>query len=282
MQILHTFVYLGVWGLQAQCDSSQEGPEQVLRSNDVWCKIMEVLVKLCEANSTVSSPNCDSSTSNIPDPVITELGDTLNATELLHKLSIGDKEWLRIASRIKYYHRFLREIVKGNLSRTHSADMRNVLRCLQSYVTFCPTRLVQFSFTTDKVQKETLLYDESNYTFTQRLSVVLEDASNLNFAIKVEVCIKGCRLSAEVDIMVKRCEPDEMETHGECTSLVVVYEHQHNGDGLLMITNGCKKLCHNTVVSRGACKQWIFHSVRFAGDCDNGGITIRLHLHGCI
>ena len=63
----------------------------------------------------------------------------------------------------------------------------------------------------------------------------------LDLKITVEVCIRGARLFADVDVTLQRCQQQD-EGHGQCTTLIVVYEHQHNDTGTLRIFNECESL----------------------------------------
>ena len=63
--------------------------------------------------------------------------------------------------------------------------------------------------------------------------------ASVDFCMKVEININGCRHSEEVEVCLQICE--QAGNHAGCTTLKVVYEHGDNGKGWLKISNECQK-----------------------------------------
>ncbi len=210
------------------CESQPCETNQEMNGHAVLREISKVLKNLCEMNSR-NGDGLD----------LDHWYRTLNMESFLENLAITQKEWLYLAARIRYYHRFM---TSDELSRdrVHRKDLGNLLHCLRKYVVFCPNRLVQFSFSDENVRKDPICFDESATSFTQKCDVSMED-DVLDLKITVEVCIRGARLFADVDVTLRRCQQQD-ETHGQCTTLIVVYEHQHNDTGTLRIFNECESL----------------------------------------
>lgn len=220
------------------CETEPETNQEGKCVATIWCDLCGLLQKLCEVNSS----NGDTSELEI-------LDRSLNVEGFINRLCVTHKEWLSIAARIRYYCRFAKEITCRKLSRSHSRDLENVFNCLQKYVSFCPTRLVQFSFLNGKVEKEPLSFDQHSTIFTQKCSVSLgESTAELN--MKVEVHIRGVKLFREVSVPLQRCDERD-ETHGECTALTVVYHHHSEVEGSLKVTNDCQQLSEEHCVQRG-------------------------------
>ena len=224
----------GMWGLVSDVPEidAAKTTEEKLPCSEVWCQICEVLRTLCEKNRWKFAEE---------DVDLDEMERTLDVVSMLRLLSICDKEWERLAARVKYFRLSLKEITRDKLHWIPSDDLQNVLQWLQRYVTFCPTRLVQFTFATipSKVAKP-LQYDQVSRSFTQTFSLTVEDLPKENFSMKVDININGCCRSEVVDVSLEICEQAE-ESHVGCATLEVVYEHNDDGTGLLKVENKCRK-----------------------------------------
>ena len=64
--------------------------------------------------------------------------------------------------------------------------------------------------------------------------------ASVDFCMKVEININGCRHSEEVEVCLQICE--QAGNHAGCTTLKVIYEHGDNGKGWLKISNECQKI----------------------------------------
>ena len=222
----------GLWGLQCEVDPSMANQE--MRCFDMLRKIAEVLKSLCTINENTDRRNDD------------ELNNwcrTLNIEALLERFSVAHKEWQYLVARIRYHHRYIGLSNENDQDRIYRQDLENLLCYFRQYVTFCPTRLVQFSFSCENVRKEPLSFDESARSFTQKCDVSSSTgADTLLLRIKVDVCIKGNCLVAEVDVAWQRCEERD-HSNGCCTMLIIVYEHhESNESGTLKIVNECENL----------------------------------------
>ena len=221
----------GLWGLQSEVDSSMVNQE--MHCFNMLGKVAEVLKSLCTINESTERRNDD------------ELDNwcrTLNIEAFLERFSIIHKEWQYLVARIRYHHRYIRS-AEHDQDPIYRQDLENLFCYFRQYVTFCPTRLVQFSFSCENVRKEPLSFDESARRFTQKCDVSSSmDADMLDLRIKVEVCIKGNWLVAEVDVAWQRCNEQD-HSNGCCTMLIIVYEHhESNESGTLKIVNECENL----------------------------------------
>jgi hypothetical protein len=206
--------------------------------------IAKLLKSLCMINESTETRNDDE---------LENWYRTLNFENLLKKVSIEHKEWQYLAARIRYYHRY---ITSDYQDRNHREDLENLLCCLRKYVSFCPTRLVQFSLSSEvPLHQEPLTFDESATSFTQKYHISSVQDDTLNLIVKVEVRIKKTCLFREVDIAWQRCT-EEDHSDGCCTMLIIVYEHhESNNRGTLKIFNECENLSEqHDLMSQGVVK----------------------------
>ena len=218
-----------MWGLTHETADFGANLEE-MKCFEVLTRISDLLRNLCEKNSTTDD--------------IQQLNDwnqTLSLNCFLEKLSIPHKEWLSLAARVRYYHMLLRCMDKISNDKIHTYDLRNLLRCLRKYVTFCPTRLVHFRFSIEEVEKLSLGFDECSNTFTQKCKVSMANSA-LYFSVVIDVCIKGNKLGSEVDIPLQRCVEQDDDNHGECTTLTLEYHHKENDEGMVKICNDCQNV----------------------------------------
>ncbi|XP_028405064.1 uncharacterized protein LOC114527571 [Dendronephthya gigantea] len=250
----------GLWGLHSEAEQPEIN-QQGKCASKIWYDLCKLLKELCQANSS----NDDTSQLEI-------FARKLNVEELIERLVrlVTHKEWLSIAARIRYYCHFADKMMGQKLSRSHTRDLENVFDCFRKYVSFCPTRLVQFSFSNGKVKKEPLSFDQDSIIFTQKCSVSLEE-NTTELSMKVEVHIRGVKLFRELSVPFQQC-PERDETHGECASLTVVYQHHSEDEGLLKVTNDCQQLNEEHRVQTRA------ESLQVSDEPDAGSSTSNIQI----